>query len=301
MIDCIYIAASDHDTRSTRICISSVRFFYPDLPVRLLLGGKVPVNFLEEVDRLWNVQPADITPGNYGWGFIKLEPLFQPRPERFLVLDSDTILLGPVVTHADQIDSPFIVDDERQSEVDTKRLYYDWEKVRIVDTEAKPPQYTFNSGQWFGSSAVVRREEFTPWVRWDLPRTLLHPKAFMPGDQGILNYVLNQKAEDTLVARRKLMRWPGHDLGDIALDEVKRGSGSPYRQIVHWAGFKAARLESLPRSDLLLYFEQLYYQRHGGERLRRVRGWYYALKYWQNLFCHKFSHRFAMMRARFAT
>ena len=39
MIDCVYIAASGSDARYTRICVASVRYFYPEIPIRLLVGG----------------------------------------------------------------------------------------------------------------------------------------------------------------------------------------------------------------------------------------------------------------------
>jgi hypothetical protein len=61
---------------------------------------------------------------------------------------------------------------------------------------------------------------------------------------------------------------------------LMRGRESPYRQVMHWAGFKAPRLESLPRADLLIHFERLFYENHGGgERLRLSRARRYALEY----------------------
>src|SRR5260370_8887612 len=37
-LDCIYIAASALDSRFTRICVPSVRYFYPDAPLLFLVG-----------------------------------------------------------------------------------------------------------------------------------------------------------------------------------------------------------------------------------------------------------------------
>jgi len=49
-------------------------------------------------------------------------------------------------------------------------------------------------------------------------------------------------------------------------------SSNPVPQVIHWAGYKAPRLETLPRADLLLHFEKMYYERvGGGERLREAR------------------------------
>lgn len=303
-VDCIYIAAASHDSRFTRICVASIRYFYPEVPIRFLVGGRVRRELLDEVRNLYGVQPAPMPPGEYGWGFIKLEPLFESHRERFLVLDSDTVLLGPVLETIETSRSDFMVDSEQQSEECTKQIYYDWEALQKVDLKATRPEFLFNTGQWFGRSGVLTRADFGHWVEWSLPRRLTRPDLFKNGEQGLLNYVVNEKAHaGTLsVNRVPLMRWPGHNLGDIALAEVARGPASPYRQIVHWAGFKAARLETLPRADLLLHFERLYYQRHGGgEPLRQARARRYAWEYRGRQLRQRVLHRFAKMRAPFAT
>jgi hypothetical protein len=294
VIDCVYIACGAHDSRFTRICLASVRFFYPHIPIRLLIGGRVRPRLLEELKRVSNVEMAAVPAADYGWGFIKLEPLFQNHHERFLMLDSDTILIGPVLEVAEQCHSEFIVDEENQSAAATKRLYYDWERINKIDPRARPPEFVFNSGQWFGSSNLLRREDFALWIDWSMPRRLRYPQAFMPGEQGILNYVLNDKVRFCRgsVARRKILRWPGHDLTDIELSAIICGKLSPYREIVHWAGFKAPRLESLPRADLLLHFERLYYEQHGGgERLRIARARRFALEYRAHRFAIKVKQR----------
>ena len=95
-IDCIYIAASARDARFTRICVASVRYFYPDIAIKLLVGGPLQRGLADELQRHWNVGVAQLPAGDYGWGFVKLEPLFMPSKERFLVLDSDTVIAGPV-------------------------------------------------------------------------------------------------------------------------------------------------------------------------------------------------------------
>ena len=59
-----------------------------------------------------------------------------------------------------------VVDEETQSEVDTKRLSYDWEKVSRIDHQARPPLFVFNSGQWFGTAGVLTRDDFSPWLEW---------------------------------------------------------------------------------------------------------------------------------------
>jgi hypothetical protein len=261
VIDCLYIAASAHDARYTRICVASVRHFYPDIPSRLLVGGRLQRGLADELQQYWNVGTADISRGEYGWGFVKLEALFGLPGERFLVLDSDTVLTGRVLDLWNETRAPFLVDDEKQSEADTKCLYYDWEKVRKIDPDARPPRFVFNSGQWFGTAGVLTRDDFAPWVEWTMPRRLRYPEHFMPGDQGILNYVLNQNAaiDGLRVERRQIMRWPRHSMDGLHAETVSKRAAAPL--VVHWAGVKKARQREMVGADLLAYFEKVYYQR----------------------------------------
>lgn len=277
-IDLIYIAASAGDARYTRICVASVRYFYPDTPVRLLVSGSLQPGLTEELRRYWNIGVAELpNKGDYGWGFVKLEPLFGSPGQRFLVLDSDTVLTGLVLDVFSNIQGPFLVDDEQQSEVDTKRLYYDWEKVRVIDPCAQAPRFVFNSGQWFGTAGLLTRDDFAPWVEWTMPRRLRYPEHFMPGDQGILNYVLNQKAIDGLrVDRREIMRWPGHSMDGLDAEAVSKRVAEPC--VVHWAGMKRVRQRDMIGADLLAYFEKVYYQRLPSGKARRFfAGWRDAL------------------------
>jgi hypothetical protein len=278
VIDFVYIAASARDARYTRTCVASVRYFYPDVPIRLLVSGSLQHGLADELVRYWNVRAADLpSKGDYGWGFVKLEALFGPPGERFLVLDSDTVLTGSVLEVWSGNRAPFLVDDEKQSEADTKQLYYDWEKVRMIDPCAQPPQFVFNSGQWFGTAGVLTRKDFAPWLAWTMPRRTIPPGHFMNGEQGILNYVFNRKValEGLQVERRQIMRWPGHSMEGLDAETVSRKT-APHR-IVHWAGLKKARLRHMAGADVLEYFEKVYYERLPGGEARRFLATYQAL------------------------
>src|SRR5262249_17236477 len=130
-IDCIYVTASAHDARYTRICVASIRHFYPNVVIKLLAGGRLEAGLQDELARYWEVHLAGVPRGDWGWGFIKLEPLFGRPGERFLVVDSDTVFAGDVLATWAASSADFLVDDEQQSESDTHRLYYDWRKVAL--------------------------------------------------------------------------------------------------------------------------------------------------------------------------
>src|SRR5258707_12600793 len=80
-IDCIYVAASTHDARYTRTCVASIRYFYPKIPIRLPVGGRLQRGLADQLKQCWSVEVADLPAGDSGCAFVKLEPLFG-RPRR---------------------------------------------------------------------------------------------------------------------------------------------------------------------------------------------------------------------------
>lgn len=280
-LDAIYVTASAKDGRYTRICVASIRHFYPDAPIRLLIGGTLEDGLQDELARYWDVGVSAVPPGQWGWGFVKLEPLFGPPGERFMVLDSDTVFGGPALSAWDTGSADFMVDDEPQDDEAIRRLYYDWDRAREVDPEVEKPAFVFNSGQWFGTAGVLTREDFALTMDWSaMPPKARRPDCFKNGEQGVLNYVLNRKAREGMaVDRRRIMRWPGHGLDGFTARSVAERT-APAR-VIHWAGYKAPRLADLPGTDVLRYLEELYYSRLPGGTLRRAAGRVrYPLRYW---------------------
>ncbi len=270
MVDVVYIAACARDARLTRICVASIRYFYPEVPIRLLAGDILQRGLAEELQRYWGVELVDLPKGDYGWGLVKLEPLFGPAGEKFLVMDVDTVFTGRVLDVRAESDAPFFVDDEQLSDADSKRLYYNWDKLREIDPKVQSALTGFNVGQWFGTAGLVKREEFDPWVEWTLPRRLRYPNYFMPGDQGVMNYVLLRKEafEGLRIERRTIMRWPGYSMDGLDVGSVSKGTAPPL--VIHWAGLKKTFLRDMVGADLLIFFEKFYYQRLRAGNLRRA-------------------------------
>jgi hypothetical protein len=269
MVDCIYLAACSRDARLTRICVASIRYFYPDVPIRLLAGDILQRGLAEELKRYWDVDLVDLPEGDYGWGLVKMEPLFGPPGQKFLVMDVDTVMTGRVLDVRAESDAPFFVDDEQLSDADFKRLYYDWDKLREIDPKVQSARTAFNVGQWFGTAGLVRRDEFDRWVDWTLPRRLRYPEHFMGGDQGVVNYVILQKEafEGLRIERRTIMRWPGNSMEDLNVESVSKGTAPPL--VIHWAGMKNTFLRNMVGGDLLMFFEKFYYRRLPAAKLRR--------------------------------
>lgn len=269
-MDCIYVCTGGNDARYTRICVASIRHFYPHVPIQLLVAGQLRRGLAEELRRYWDVGVADIAKGEYGWGFTHLEPLFRPAGERFLVLDSDTIITGPVLKFAADYDDDFLVDDEIQSPEGAKNNYYDRDKAAEEGIPIRSPEFLFNAGQWFGKSGLLTRKDFEGLIEWDFPRRVSNPRVFRPGDQGVLNFVINEHyaSGKISVARIPLMRWPGHGMQGLDAKTVAEGAAPPL--VVHWAGMKRPRLQSMVGGDLLIFFEEKYYRRLPAGSVRRI-------------------------------
>ena len=269
LVDCVYIAACARDARLTRICVASIRYFYPDIPIRLLAGDILQRGLAGELHRYWGVELVDLPEGDYGWGLVKLEPLFGPPGESFLVVDVDTAFTGPVLDLRSESDAPFFVDNEQLSDADFKRLYYDWDKLREIDPKVQSARSAFNVGQWFGTAGLVKREELGPWIEWALPRRLRYPDLFMGGDQGVMNYVILQKEafEGLRIERRTIMRWPGHSMEGLNAESIAKRTAPPL--VIHWAGMKKTALRHMVGGDILLFFEKFYYTRLPAGGLRR--------------------------------
>ncbi len=270
-IDCVYIAACGRDARLTRICIASIRYFYPEIPIRILAGDTLQKGLDRELKKSWNVDLVDLPEGDYGWGLVKLEPLFFKPGERFLVLDADTVMTGKILERRAKSDASFFVDDEQLPDADFKRLYYDWDKMREIDDKVQSARKAFNVGQWFGTAGLVKREEFDRWVDWSFPRKLHYQEYFMGGDQGVMNYVLLQKEafENVTIERQTIMRWPGNGMNDLTPDSVKTGTAPAL--VVHWAGMKKTAVGKMTGGDLLLFFEKFYYTKIPNRKFTRAK------------------------------
>ena len=268
-VDRIYLAACARDARLTRICLASIRYFHPEAPIQILAGDILQSGLAQELRKYWDVEIADLPRGDFGWGLVKLEPLFGPPGQRFLVMDVDTVFTGRVLDLRAESDAPFLVDDEQLSDADFKRLYYDWDRLAAIDPATQPARTAFNVGQWFGTAGLVRREDFDRWVEWTLPRRLRYPDLFMGGDQGVMNcVVLRREALDGLqIERRTIMRWPGNGMDGLDAASVAAGTAPPL--VVHWAGMKATFLRDMVGGDLLQFFEDHYYSRMPAGAVRR--------------------------------
>lgn len=262
-IDKIYINTHRYDLELTRTCVASIRYWYPDIPLYLIVdysNGSIPIT---RMMRKWDLKILDTGKQHYGWGFGKFEPLFLKQDERFLVLDADTVLTGPVLDKLKNLDADFVVDEEVQPHEKFITLYYDPAKAAALFPGFKYPGYSFNTGQWFGRTNVLKKEDFNDFVSWTPAPRLKHPEYFKQADQGIFNLLMHLKEKEQKVSLKRipLMIWPDNGNADfISYTSIaQKKADAPF--VIHWAGIKFKTFAEYPRADILQFYQQYYYSR----------------------------------------
>lgn len=278
-IDGVVVSCYKFDLQHTRMCVASIRFWYPDIPIWLLKDRRYGDFSTSEIERHWNVQIYPTTQSVQGWGFGKLEVLTQSAPRRVLLLDSDVVLVGRVITYLEQFDEDLVVHKEDNSPDQISDLFFPPGKLKRLDANFHFPGYGFNTGQMMATTGRLSKADFEGLLNWD-SRTVAHPDIFKKGEQGLLNYVALRKAQQgkLSIRREDFMVWPGNLRHAAHIDVRNLTHHSPYEQVVHWAGLCWGKpLRQIPRSDILLHFEKLYYSRiPGGSYIRALRkagGW----------------------------
>ena len=179
-----------------------------------------------------------------------------------MILDSDTAFAGPVLGKLGEYEEDFIVEDGNYPAEDIKPYYYDPELVCTINPSFRYPGFVFNVGQMVATTGVFKRDEFSSLVAFEEPRRCLRPELFECFEQGVLNFMLQHKAQDGVLSLRRhpFMRWPGA-LQNADVDVERLANGGGYDFLLHWAGFKQTIMQSNSMGHVLDYFERLYFER----------------------------------------
>lgn len=255
-IDRVYVLANPKDLHFTRCCITSIRQWYPGIPIALVKDGNYDTSDLE---RYWGVSIFDAPKKYYGLGMSRFEPLFRPTRERCFILDSDIVLAGPILDELEMYGEDFVVEGSNYPEQDIKAYYYDPEVLSALYPGFQFPGYVFNTGQMVATTGILKREFFTPFMSFDEPPRVIREDVFAAFDQGVLNFVLHQKAHEGLLTIRRhvFMRWPqAMEPTEVDVDRLQDGDGYPF--LLHWAGLKHPKITDNAMSHVLTHFERVY-------------------------------------------
>jgi hypothetical protein len=271
-IEHVYVAGHRHDLRFTQCCVASIRRWYPEIPISLVKDESKGAYDTSELEHAWDVRIFD--PGQQplpakGWG--KLEPLFLDGRQRCLILDSDIVFLGRVIDVLEAVEADFVVEAYGGRPDRIAEEFFDLAALKKFDPDFVFPGYTFNGGQFVGTTGILKRADFEPFVRFGARPEVTRPDVFRLADQGTLNYVLMKKAQvgELTLQRAPFMVWgPNHSRRTVR--RRKLTARSPYFFLMHWAGKKRRGFRLLRNGRLLLHFEAYYYSRIPGGRRKRL-------------------------------
>ncbi len=262
----IFIACYKGDVHLTRICVASIRYWYPGIKI-FLIKDYLRGNFnTKDIEKYYNVEILKTKITKFGWGMSKLEPFFIKEREKVLIIDSDIIFVGKVLDKLNEINTDFIVSGDKIDDINSdwvKRTYLNFERLKKYDSSFKKPDYLFNTGQFVITTGMIKRKCFENFVDFNsTPISLLKNDFLTHTDQGLLNYLLLKKSYDNeiSISSIKFHIWPCLGWADfIDFEKIKNKTGYPF--LIHWAGCTKRDLSKMKRYDLISFFEKLYYHK----------------------------------------
>jgi hypothetical protein len=279
LIEGIVISCQRFDLHLTRPCVASIRFWYPDIPIWLLKDRQHGEFNTSEIERYWKVKVYPSQHKKLGWGFGKLDVVTEPSGRRLMLLDSDTVFTGRVIDRLQQFGEELVVDREDFSPEAIGVQFFPVDKLLQLDPQFAFPGYGFNTGQFVVTTGRIVKADFDGLLDWE-DRSVKHPDVFQKGEQGVFNYVVLRKVQQRQLTlhREPFMVWPGEFSRARHIRVQDLTLNAPHAEVIHWAGLGWGRpLEEMPRSEILLHFENLYYARipSGGwiRHRRRVNYW----------------------------
>jgi hypothetical protein len=254
-IEQVYLTAYRRDFWFTQICVGSIRYWYPKVPIALIKDLGAGDFETGELEKNWDVKLFPTPVKNFGGGFAKLEPLFLEEKQRCLILDSDVVFVGRVLDALERAPGDFVIHAEDNLAPNGDHLSYDPEALRRFDPSFHPPSFIFNSGNYVATTGLLHRSDFSALVNWTEPRTLRRPDIFRGWDQGPVNYlVFKGRAEGRFtMAREVFYLWAETPSPALNLELIKRRTSPP--MMMHWVGRpKSSDFAGMARADVLRFF-----------------------------------------------
>lgn len=269
----IVVFCNKNDLFFARICIASIRYYYPHINIEIVKDAGNGKFNTKEVEKYFNVSNVDLKKEKMGWGGGKFHYLYtMPKGKKVLIMDADIVFVGNFIERliTDIGNNDYLVSIER-----TDDPYADWVKEIYFDTkkiEAQYPNYSFpgfffNTGQVFLTGGAIDNKILDNFFDISSPPYWKNLPLFPLVDQSVYNYLLPTLASQNQLklGTGEFMLWSKSNvvkeltLEDIKLKKLDIG-------LIHWAGdLRINSLTGMTRKDLLQFFEQNYYSKitHG--------------------------------------
>lgn len=256
MLDKVVIACYKNDFWLAEICCSSIRYWYPEIPIALIYDYSAGASDFKRLQKRFGVSLIELPYKKFGWGLSKIEFLFQPKRERVLLLDADTVFLGKVLDYLDNFKEDFVVSADWHNEPHAqwmKECYFDYAALQSMDRFFEFPGYSFNTGQLVVTTGILQRSDFGNLIQWQEHPVINHQHIFSCVDQGLLNYVLPAAEKKQLITIGKadfLMGINYKEVSEISIDNL-RTKKMQTPKVLHWAGSNTSAIHFMQRRDIL--------------------------------------------------
>lgn len=260
MIEAICIAAYKKDLWLAKICCASIRYWYPDIPIKIIYDYSKGSGNLSYFINTFGATILDLPIKKFGWGLSKIEALLLKHKEKVLILDADTVIIGDIIGYLNSFKEDFVISADFHSTPYTKWMaecYFNFKYLNEqVDTNFKFPGYSFNTGQFVATIGLINRDNFNHLIQWREYPTIRYPNIFACADQGILNYILPKLEAEGIISIGKadfLLGIEYPQVNSISIDDLKNKKISrPY--VLHWAGSLTKSASYMQRSDILKFY-----------------------------------------------
>lgn len=263
-IDRIVIPCNKKDYELAKICIASIRYWYPTIPIYLLPDYSRGYLDISELNCL-RVELFKTDLRNFGGAFGHWEPFFSKEKYRALVIDADIVLVGKVLETLEKHNEDIVVGNYNIKNpnhlfIDTN--YYNFERLSKFDPEFKYPGFVFNAGQFVTNSGLFCRDDFDFLIERKNNRIFKkYPDIFRLTDQGIFNYFIAKQEQQgkITVGKSNFYYWRRNkNVAGLSLNSIKQKKGYPF--LIHWSGFKYPSVFFMERSDILRFYQKYYYK-----------------------------------------
>ncbi len=253
----------------TKICISSIRYYYPDVEILLVkdqLNGNYDTSSLRKA---FNVKLLNFDKKYFGWGASKVHFILRkdmPR-KRYLILDSDIIFIGKVIEKIANEEADFVVAGESPAlpfSDHQKELFVDPVKIRKYYPEYEYPGFFFNTGQMIVSPGLVSEDLIAPGFNPHSYPYFKDWEMFKTVDQSVLNAAIPVllKRKQLTIANIPFMRWSVTYFENCATGDVNQYLDGETGLLVHYCGdirtYELARMKGQP---VLQFFKNQYTKR----------------------------------------
>ena len=267
----VVITVNKNDLWFCRICVASIRYFYPDVTIYLLKDELNGFFSTRELEKNWNVQLIEFGIKKFGWSGAKMHFYTDERfvDQRFLVIDCDIVLVGRLLNlgFLQEFPEDVIVNEDRHGSAVTDfftQTYFDFNKIIKEDPSYVFPGYAFNCGQMFCKGNFLTKAALAPYFDFTKAHGWKRADLFPLVDQSLFNYLfprLSSRGKLT-VGRKKYMIWGGHEDKVAEIDLRKMKLGNEYPALIHWAGtLRTPLLSQMTGAPILTFFQEYYYSK----------------------------------------